>query len=88
MGRKSAEKPLLLAGKLKKARLLLRFTQEQMHQSIKEAGADIHLGYVSLFETGQRVPSLLTLLAYSRVSGIAMEVFVDDGLEMTENLLK
>lgn len=85
MGRKVAEKPLLLAGKLKKARLLLECTQEQMYVSVKKAGADIHLGYISLFETGQRVPSLLTLLAYSRVSGVAMEAFVDDSLELPEN---
>lgn len=88
MGRRTAEKPILLSKKLKEVRLLLGFTQEQMYESIKQTGVSIHLGYVSLFETGQRTPSLFILLAYSRVSGIPMEIFVDDKLELTRTLFK
>jgi transcriptional regulator with XRE-family HTH domain len=84
MGRKAAEKPQLLSVKLKNARLCLGFTQEQMYDALKNTGVDVHLGYVSLFETGQRIPSLLVLLAYSRISGVEMEVFVDDTLELTD----
>ncbi len=85
MGRKVAEKPRLLSSKLKQVRLSLNFTQEQMFEALKDKGADVHLGYVSLFETGQRIPSLLVLLAYSKTSGVRMEVFVDDTSELSKN---
>ncbi len=88
MGRRAAEKPLLLSEKLIKIRLRLGFTQEKMYESIRETGVNIHPGYISLFETGQRIPSLLILLAYSRIGGIAMEIIVDDKLELTENYFK
>lgn len=85
MGRKAAERPQLLSLKLKQIRLFLDFTQEQMYKALKDKGADVHLGYVSLFETGQRIPSLLVLLAYSKISGVRMEVFVDDTLKLSKN---
>ena len=85
MGRKTASKPKFLADKLTKARLALGFTQEQMYEALKETGVNLHLGYISLFEAGQRVPSLLVLLSYSRVSGISMEKFVDDKCELSED---
>lgn len=84
MGRKTAPKPEFLSDKLTKVRLLLGFTQEQMYGALKESGANLHLGYISLFEAGQRVPSLLVLLAYSKVSGILMEAFVDDRCDLPE----
>ena len=85
MGRKAAAQPRLLASKLRQVRLSLNFTQEQMYEALKDKGTDIHLGYVSLFEAGQRTPSLLVLLAYSKISKVKMEVFVDDTLELIRN---
>ncbi len=85
MGRKAAEKPQLLSDKLKNVRLFLGFTQERMYSELRNKGADIHLGYISLFESGERIPSFLVLLAYARVSGIPMEVFVDDKLDLLES---
>jgi hypothetical protein len=38
------------------------------------------------FETGEREPSLLILLEYSRVAGVSLEVLVDDGLKVPRKL--
>lgn len=55
-----------------------------MYEALRNNGANLYLGYISLFESGQRLPSLLVLPAYSKISGITMEAFVDDELEITE----
>jgi transcriptional regulator with XRE-family HTH domain len=51
-------------------------TQEEL---AKHVGTDS--GSISRFENGKRDPSLLEMLAYSRVSGVAMDVLVDDKLK-------
>ncbi len=82
MGRARANRPQRLAEKLRTVRLHLQWTQEKMYAELKAAGANLHPGYVSLYESDERVPSLLVLLAYSRVSKISMEIFADDKLEL------
>ncbi len=81
MGRSKAEYPKRLPLKLKASRIKLNLTQEKMYEALKEEGASLYPGYISLYELGERLPSLLVLLAYSRVSQIPMEYFVDDNLE-------
>jgi len=89
MSRSKAEQPKRLAEKLKQIRLTLGLTQEGMFQALQKeikGDAKIHFGYITRYESGSRVPSLLVLLAYSRVSGVTLDVLIDDELFLPEKL--
>jgi len=77
MGRKRRVSPKKLPGKLRELRFGLELTQEEL---AKKLGTDS--GSISRFETGKREPSLLEILAYSRLTGIAIEVLLDDRLKL------
>ncbi len=80
-------KPKHLAEKLRQIRLALGLSQTEM---LKRLGLEEEMKYarISEYETGQREPSLLTLLEYSRVAGIHMEVLADDELDLPARLRK
>jgi transcriptional regulator with XRE-family HTH domain len=80
-------KPKRLAEKLRQIRLALGLSQTEM---LKRLGLEEEMKYarISEYETGQREPSLLTLLEYSRVAGIHMEVLADDELDLPARLRK
>jgi transcriptional regulator with XRE-family HTH domain len=65
MGRKQRKVPKELAGKLREIRSRLGMTQEELARELKTDS-----GSISRFETGKREPSLLEILAYSRLSGV------------------
>lgn len=73
MGRKRRKAPEKLAGKLRQLRFRLGLTQQEL---AKKLGNDS--GSISRFETGLREPSLLEILEYSRLSGVAIEILIDD----------
>jgi transcriptional regulator with XRE-family HTH domain len=78
-------RPERLAEKLRQIRLALGLSQPEM---LRRLGLEESMRYarISEYETGQREPSLLTLLAYSRVAGVHMEVLADDGLDLPGKL--
>ena len=80
-------KPKRLAEKLRQIRLALGLSQTEM---LKRLGLEEDMKYarISEYETGQREPSLLTLLEYSRVAGIHMEVLADDEMDLPVRLRK
>ncbi|HEX8560161.1 MAG TPA: helix-turn-helix transcriptional regulator [Pyrinomonadaceae bacterium] len=82
---KARPKPERLAEKLKQIRVALGLSQPEMlkHLGLEEA---MQYARISEYETGQREPSLLTLLAYSRAAGVHMEVLADDGLNLPDKL--
>ena len=73
MGRVRRKRPKDLAEKLKQIRLRLEWTQQQLAEHL-----ELDSGAISRFETGQRDPSLLDLLEYSRLGRTTMEVLVSD----------
>jgi transcriptional regulator with XRE-family HTH domain len=80
-------KPKRLAEKLRQIRLALGLSQTEM---LKRLGLEEEMQYarISEYETGLREPSLLTLLAYSRVAGIHMELLADDEADLPARLRK
>jgi len=85
MSRSKAEQPKRLSEKLKQIRLNLEITQEGIFQLLEKELKDeatIHFGYITRYESGSRVPSLLVLLAYSRVAGISLETLIDDEIDL------
>ena len=85
MVKKSRERPARLAEKLKQIRQALGLSQSEMLRRIgrEESG---HRNFISDYENGKRVPSLLEVLAYARAVGLSMDVLVDDDLELPMHL--
>ena len=77
MARYRRKAPKKLGGKIREVRLHLEMTQEQVADYL---GTDS--GAISRYERGLREPSLLEILAFSRMSGIEMEVLIDDTLDI------
>ena len=86
MGRGKREQPKRIAWKLREVRLKLGLSQEGMYYALKAQGAEIYLGYVSLYEIGERVPSLLVVLAYAKAAGLSTDLLIDDTRELPEKL--
>jgi transcriptional regulator with XRE-family HTH domain len=78
-------KPERLAEKLRQIRLALGLSQTEM---LRGLGLEEYMSYarISEYEQGIREPSLLTLLEYSHVAGVHMEVLADDNLDLPEKL--
>ncbi len=87
MGRKAHARPSRLAEKLLRIREALGLSQSEMLRRIgrEESG---HRNFISDYERGVRVPSLLDVLGYARVAGISMDVLVDDDLDLPNVLPK
>ena len=77
------EKPIRLPEKLTRIRNGLGLSQNQM---IRRLGFSLRQSHISCYELGTREPSLLVLLRYARIAGVAMEVLVDDELDLPERL--
>jgi transcriptional regulator with XRE-family HTH domain len=84
VGRRAHERPARLAEKLLQIRQGLSLSQSEMLRLIgrEESG---YRNFISDYERGVRVPSLLEVLAYARAAGVSMDVLVDDALELPEN---
>jgi transcriptional regulator with XRE-family HTH domain len=78
-------KPKRLAEKLRQIREALGLSQTEM---LRRLGLekDMHYGRISEYETGQREPSLLTLLEYAHAAGVHMEVLADDTEDLPAKL--
>lgn len=86
MGQSPRPRPKRLASKLRQIRQLLDLTQEQLANALGHIESPPQPGHISEFESGRREPSLLFLLAVSRLSGIPMEVMVDDEEDLPNKL--
>ncbi len=86
MGQSARPRPKRLALKLRQVRLLLDFTQEQLAHAVSHIESPPQPGHISEFESGRREPSLLFLLAVTRLSGVPMEILVDDEEDLPNKL--
>jgi len=80
----SRPQPRRLPSKLRQIRMKLGFTQQQMAERVGTRKSPVYPGHVSEFERGKREPSLLALLRYARAAGVAVEVLIDDGLDLAD----
>lgn len=86
MGQSSRPRPKRLASKLRQLRGLLGLTQEQLARAVDHVESPPQPGHISEYERGRREPSLLFLLAVSRLAGVQMEILVDDKLDLPSKL--
>ncbi|HEX8196079.1 MAG TPA: helix-turn-helix transcriptional regulator [Pyrinomonadaceae bacterium] len=86
MGRSNRIRPARLGEKLFIIRDLLGLTQEQLISRLNYTASPLYPQNVSGFETGEREPNLLILLAYARLAGICLDILVDDAQELPKKL--
>lgn len=77
-------RPKHLGRKLRQIREALGLSQQQVPARLGDFG--MHPGRISEYETGERVPSLLTLLAYADLACINLQDIVNDNVELPEKL--
>ena len=82
MGRSRRPKPIHLASKLRRIRLHLGLTQEEMVKRLNYTHSPLAPGQISEFENDKREPPVQLLLCYARAAGLAMEYLVDDELSL------
>jgi transcriptional regulator with XRE-family HTH domain len=86
MGTKKRPVPARLPEKLLKIRRLLDLTQEQLAERVSHLPSAPQPGHISRFEQGLREPNLIYLLEISRLSGVPLEVLLDDKLDVPDKL--
>jgi len=85
MGKYPRRKQRHLPHKLRQIRESLGLSQSEIINRMGLAD-ELERTIVSNFESGHREPSLYVLLQYAHVSGLCLEVIVDDELEMPKRL--
>ena len=83
MGNKPRHRPQRFAAKLLHIRKTLGLSQSQL---IRLFDLELETSRISEYEHGVREPSLITLLAYSYVVGIPINDFVDDAVDLPEQM--
>lgn len=88
MGRSKRIQPEKLKIKLGIIRDKMGFTLQEMSDSLKKHAQNefIDPSYVSQFEKGKREPSLRILLAYSTISGVSINILVDDERNLPKHI--
>ena len=81
MVKRARERPARLAEKLLQIRQALGLSQSEMLAQIGK-GESGHRNFISDYERGVRLPSLLELLAYARVAGVNVDVLIDDEVDL------
>lgn len=79
-------RPARLAEKLLHIRAALGLSQSEMLRALGTAAESKDRHYISLFETGQREPSLLILFEYAKAAGVCLDVLVDDTQDLPDKL--
>lgn len=85
MKRASSTRSARLAAKLKRIRLDLGLSQNEL---LERLGFSEHLfrSNISQYERGHRIPSLPVLLEYARLVNVDLSIFIDDELDLPEKL--
>ncbi len=82
MGRAHRSRPKMLGAKLWLIRTHFGLTQPALIKQLSVKGEKLYPSSISLYEKGEREPSLLVLLRYARFAGVPMEVLVDDKIRL------
>ena len=87
MNRASPTKSGRLAKKLKKIRLDLELSQNQILERLGFAD-QLFRSNISQYERGHRVPFPPVLLAYARLANVDLAILIDDELDLPAKLVQ
>jgi transposase-like protein len=82
MGRAARPRPARLATKLSLIRCRLNLSLNEMIKALEYRDSPLHKNHLLQMEKGLREPSLLLLLRYARLTGLPLEILVDDALDL------
>ena len=85
MGKALRPRPARLAEKLLQIREALGLSQNGMLRRLGFQDS-ITRDYISAYELGKREPPMPVVLEYARAAGVAMEVLVDDKLDLPKKM--
>jgi transcriptional regulator with XRE-family HTH domain len=88
MGRAHRSRPNRLAEKLRFIRIHFGLTQSALIKRLAVKSEPLYPSSISLFEQGGREPSLLVLLAYSKLAGVTINELVDDKVRLLDLRVK
>ena len=85
MGKSASMRPKRLGAKLAQIRAAFGLSQNEMIVRLGFSGTLIR-EEISAFELGKREPPLPVLLEYARLSGVFVDVLIDDGLDLPDDI--
>ncbi len=88
MGRSNRIRPKKLGKKLEQIRISLGLDRSEIIHRLGYKETKLYPQNIWSFENSEREPNLLIILAYSRLSGISIEILVDDLLELSQKGFK
>lgn len=74
--------PKKLGKKLKQIREGLGLSQRQIVDALNYKDTPLRASQISQYETGQREPTMMLVLAYARLANVPMEYLVDDKMKL------
>jgi len=74
--------PKKLGKKMKQIREGLGMSQREIVKALNYRDTPLRASQISQYETGQREPTMMLVLAYARLAEIPMECLVDDKMKL------
>ncbi len=74
--------PKKLGKKLLQIRTNLGMSQREIVKALNYKDTPLRASQISQYETGQREPTMMLVLAYARLANVPMEYLVDDKLKL------
>lgn len=74
--------PKKLGKKMKQIREGLGMSQREIVKALNYKDTPLRASQISQYETGQREPTMMLVLAYARLANVPMEYLVDDRIKL------
>jgi len=74
--------PKKLGKKMKQIREGLGMSQREIVKALNYKDTPLRASQISQYETGQREPTMMLVLAYARLANVPMEALVDDKMKL------
>lgn len=74
--------PKKLGKKLRQIREGLGMSQRQIVETLNYKATPLRASQISQYESGQREPTMMLVLAYARLAKVPMECLVDDKMKI------
>ena len=74
--------PKKLGKKLLQIRMNLGMSQREIVKALKYHDTPLRASQISQYETGQREPTMMLVLAYARLAKVSVESLIDDKMKL------